>query len=68
MWILSSEEFLKECVTNRNGKNADKHGIWFNGRRTDKKPGQKVEYEIVNNSWQIFYNLHSRDSSLGLAL
>ena len=22
MWILSSEEFLKECVTNQNGKNA----------------------------------------------
>jgi|GEM_PF-5552098 len=22
MWILSSEEFLKECVTNKNGKNA----------------------------------------------
>ena len=41
MWILSSEEFLKECVTNKNGKNAGKRGIWFNGRRTDKKTGQK---------------------------
>ena len=27
MWILSSEEFLQECVTNKNGKNAGKHGI-----------------------------------------
>lgn len=32
MWILSSEEFLKECVTNKNGKNVGKRGIWFNGR------------------------------------
>ena len=33
MWILSSEEFLKECSTNKNGKNVGKHGIWFNGNR-----------------------------------
>ena len=44
MWILSSEEFLKECVTNKNGKNAGKRGIWINGIRTDKETGQKVEY------------------------
>ena len=31
MWILSSEEFLKECVTNKSGKNIGKHSIWFNG-------------------------------------
>lgn len=44
MWILSSEEFLKECVTNRNGKNAGKHSIWFNGYRTEKASGEKKEY------------------------
>jgi len=44
MWILSSEEFLKERVTNKNGKNAGKHSIWFNGNRTDKKSGSKKEY------------------------
>ena len=27
MWILSSEEFLNECVTNKNGKNKGKHSI-----------------------------------------
>ena len=43
-WILSSDEFLKECVTNKNGKNAGKHSIWFNGNRKDKKTGQKNEY------------------------
>ena len=36
MWILSSEEFLKECVTNRTGKNK--------GNRRDKETGIKKEY------------------------
>ena len=44
MWILSSEEFLRECVTNKSGKNAGKHSIWFNGNRTDPTTGHKKEY------------------------
>ena len=44
MWILSSEEFLRECVTNRNGKNEGKHSIWFNGYRIEKSSGEKKEY------------------------
>ena len=44
MWILSSEEFLNECVTNKNGKNKGKRSIWFNGNRTDKTTGKKREY------------------------
>lgn len=44
MWILSSEEFLDECVTNHSGKNAGKHSIWFNGNRMDKATGTKKEY------------------------
>jgi len=44
MWILSSEEFLQECVTNKKGKNAGKHSIWFNGNRTNKKTGERHEY------------------------
>lgn len=43
MWILSSKEFLDECVTNKTGKNAGKHSIWFNGNRKDKT-GVKKEY------------------------
>ena len=43
-WILSSEEFLKECVTNKTGKNIGKHGIWFNGTKTNPATGKKVEY------------------------
>ena len=44
MWILSSEDFLAECTTNKNGKNKGKHSIWFNGNRKDKKTGIKKEY------------------------
>lgn len=44
MWIMSSEEFLKECVTNKTGKNAGKHSILFNGFRTNKKTGKKEAY------------------------
>ena len=44
MWIMSSEEFLHECVTNKNGKNKGKRSIWFNGNRTDKETGKKGEY------------------------
>lgn len=39
IWIMSSEEFLKECVTNKNGKNVGKRSIWFNGNRKDPKTG-----------------------------
>lgn len=44
MWIMSSEEFLKECVTNKSGRNAGKHGIWFNGNKINPKIGRKEEY------------------------
>lgn len=44
MWIMSSDEFLKECTTNKNGKNKGKRSIWFNGNRVDKETGIKKEY------------------------
>ncbi len=34
MWILSSEEFIKEAVQNKTGKNIGKRSIWFNGKKT----------------------------------
>ena len=40
MWIMSSEEFLQECVTNKNGVNAGKRSICFNGKRRDKVTGE----------------------------
>ena len=44
MWIMSSEEFLKECVTNKTGKNEGKRTIWFNGNKINKETGLKEEY------------------------
>jgi hypothetical protein len=41
---MSSEEFIKESVQNKTGKNAGKRSIWFNGKRTDKTTGRSVEY------------------------
>lgn len=37
MWILSSNEFVKEAVQNKTGKNAGKRSIWFNGKNTKKQ-------------------------------
>jgi len=37
MWIMSSEEFIKESVLNKTGKNKGKRSIWFNGKRTKEK-------------------------------
>jgi hypothetical protein len=34
IWLLSSQEFLKESVQNKTGKNAGKRSIWFNGKNT----------------------------------
>lgn len=34
IWILSSDEYLKESHQNKEGKNAGKRSIWFNGKST----------------------------------
>lgn len=34
IWILSSNEYLKESHQNKEGKNAGKRSIWFNGKST----------------------------------
>jgi len=44
MWIMSSEDFLKECVTNKTGKHAGKHSIWLNGNKTNPSTDQKEAY------------------------
>ena len=44
MWIMSSEEFLKECITNKTGKNTGKRSMWFNGNKKNKQTGVKEEY------------------------
>jgi hypothetical protein len=44
MWIMSSEEFLREAYQNKNGKNKGKRTIWFNGKRRNKETGQMEEH------------------------
>lgn len=44
IWVMSSNEFIKESVQNKNGKNAGKRSIWFNGKKKNKATGQSVEY------------------------
>ena len=34
VWILSSQEFVKEAVQNKSGKTVGKRSIWFNGKNT----------------------------------
>ncbi len=34
MWIMTSEEFIKESVQNKTGNNKGKRSIWFNGKNT----------------------------------
>ncbi|NKX14541.1 hypothetical protein [Bacillus cereus] len=44
LWVISSEDFVKESVLNKSGKNIGKRSIKFNGTRTEKKTGEKYEY------------------------
>jgi len=48
IWILSSEEFLKEAVQNKTGKNVGKRSIWFNGKNT------KTQTEHVKSQFQKY--------------
>ena len=43
-WIMSSEEFISESDQNKNGKNAGKRKIWFNGNKKNKDTGKYEEY------------------------
>jgi len=52
IWIMSSQEFIKESRQNKSGKNKGKRSIWLNGRNTKKniehvKP-QFEKYLITN--------------------
>jgi hypothetical protein len=44
IWLMTSEEFIKESNQNKNGKNIGLRSVWFNGKRTDRKSGEKSEY------------------------
>ena len=48
IWIMSSQEFLKESHQNKQGKNTGKRSIWFNGRNT------KAQSEHVKPQYQKY--------------
>ena len=43
-WIMTSEEFIRESVQNKSGKNLGKRSIWFNGAKKNKNTGETIEY------------------------
>lgn len=43
-WIMSSDEFVKESIQNKSGKNVGKRSIWFNGKRKNKETGEYTEH------------------------
>ncbi len=43
-WIMTSEEFDREAVKNKTGKNIGLRSIWFNGKRKNKTTGESQEY------------------------
>jgi hypothetical protein len=44
MRILTPQEFIKESVQNKTGKNKGLRSLWFNGKRRNKTTGQFEEY------------------------
>lgn len=44
MWIMTSGEFLRDSLANKQGKNIGLRTVWFNGNRIDKATGKRAEY------------------------
>ncbi|WP_281994878.1 hypothetical protein [Ruegeria faecimaris] len=50
MWLMSSADFIKNCVTTSSGKNAGHRSIWMNGRskvRNQEYPNPRFD------TWRI---------------
>jgi hypothetical protein len=54
-WIMTSEEFDREAVRNKSGKNIGKRSIWFNGKRKNRATGAVEEY--TKPQWQKYVAL-----------
>lgn len=56
MWIMSSEEFIKESVQNKTGKNKGKRSIWFNGKNTKNRTEHAYPKfdKYLHNNFDIF--------------
>ena len=57
MWIMSSEEFNKECAMNKTGKHIGKKNIWLNGKDTKNKTEHcKKQFEkYLSNDFSRFH-------------
>lgn len=55
-WIMSSEDYLNDCVTNKNGKNIGKRSIWLNGKRMNHETEISEEYPLERFSKYIAHN------------
>jgi hypothetical protein len=56
IWVMSSAEFIHESCQNKNGKNAGKRSIWFNGKNTKNNSEHvKPQFEkyVANNFCRI---------------
>lgn len=50
MWVMSSHEFISECVTNKSGKNKGKRSIWLNGKKKGTEcPKEKYKKYEAND-------------------
>ena len=52
LWIMTSEEFDREAVKNKTGKNIGLRSIWFNGKRKSKTTAMYEEY--CKPQWQKY--------------
>lgn len=43
-WLMTSDEFIRESLQNKTGKNAGLRSIWFNGKRKNKHTGHIEEH------------------------
>lgn len=55
MWILSSEEFLRECDTNVKGKNKGKHSLWLNGKKSGVEYCRKQFEKYICKDFSRFH-------------
>ena len=54
-WMMTSEEFDREAVRNKSGKNIGKRSIWFNGKRKNRSTGAVEEY--TKSQWEKYVAL-----------
>ncbi len=43
MWIMTSDEFVREAYQNKKGKHIGKRSVWFNGTKKNKETGERIE-------------------------